>query len=206
MPVVTWSKTCTSSPRWTPIMRGQQADGTGPGDDDVLGVPVGPPADAVDLLPGLGHHAGGLQEHPQGAETRVDLDGVFGMDAVALRAVPVVALDAALGVLAVVAEVPFAHRAVPARHGVGAPDDAHDQVPGRHRGLRRRLDDAAQRLVAEDEAVASRRRPPVGARHDLHVGAAHPDGQSSPRAPARRSRAARRRRRAGPSPPSGVAP
>ena len=41
-----------------------------------------------------------------------------------------------------------------------------------------RLDDAAQRLVAEDEAVASRRRPPVGARHDLHVGPAHPHGQS----------------------------
>ena len=72
-----------------PDQGGQQADGAGPGDDDGLGVPVGAAPDAVDLLPGLGHHAGGLQEHPERPEAGIDLDGEVGMDAVALRAVPV---------------------------------------------------------------------------------------------------------------------
>ncbi len=101
-----------------------------------------------------------------------------GMEAVTLGAVPVVALDAVFGVQAVVTEIPLPHRAVPARHGVGEADDADDEVPGDHGRPHGRVDHAAERLVAQDEAVASRRRPPVGARHDLHVGPAHPHGQS----------------------------
>ena len=122
------------------------------------------PADAVDLLPGLGHHAGGLEEHAEPAQSGVDLDHEVGLDPVALRAVAVALLDPALGVLAVVAEIPLAHGAVGAGHRVGPADDPDHQVAGRHRGPGRGLEHPAERLVAEHEpvasrAAASRRRP-----------------------------------------------
>ena len=64
--------------------------GPAPVTTTVLGVPVGPAPDAVDLLPGLGHHAGRLEQHAQRAERGVDLHDEVGVDAVALRAVAVV--------------------------------------------------------------------------------------------------------------------
>ena len=57
--------------------------------------------------------------------------------------------------------VPFTDRAVRARHGVGAPDDADDQVALAERTGRTRIDDAAERLVPEHKPRLARWRPAV---------------------------------------------
>ena len=82
-----------------------------------------------------------------------DTHGVLGLDAPSLRHVAVDGLDPALGVLAVAAHVPLAHRAARARDGVGTPDDADDEIALREaaRGARDRRT-ATERLVAEHEA------------------------------------------------------
>ena len=129
-----------------------------------------------DLLPRLRHDGRGFQQHAEQAERRVDLHRVLGLDPPALRHEAVDLLDAALGVLAVAAHVPLANRAVRARHGVGAPDDADDQVAFAERAGRTRIDDAAERLVAEHQPRLARRRPAVLAFDDLDVGPAHADG------------------------------
>ena len=177
VPVVTWSKTCTSSPRCTPMSAASMPMGPAPVTTTVWGSQWARPPMRSTCSHALATTLVGSRSTPRLPERGVDLHGEVGMDAVVLGAVAVVALDAALGVLAVVAEVPLAHRAVPARHRVGAPDDADHEVARRHRGAGGRLEHAAQRLVAEHETVAPGRRPPVSARDDLGVGAAHPHGQ-----------------------------
>ena len=67
-------------------------------------------------------------------------------------------LDAALGVLAVAAHVPLADGAVGARHRVGPADDADDQVAALQVRVGGRFEDAAERLVPEDQPLAPRRR------------------------------------------------
>ena len=129
----------------------------------------------MDLLPGLRDDGRGFQQHAEQAERRVDLHRVLGLDPPALRHEAVDLLDAALGVLAVAAHVPFADRAVRARHRVGTPDDADDQVALAERAGRTRVDDAAERLVAEHKPRLARRRPAVLAFDDLDVGPAHAD-------------------------------
>jgi hypothetical protein len=84
-------------------------------------------------------------------------------------------VDTALGVLAVTAHVPLAHRAVGTRHRVGSPDDASDQITHFERGVRARVYDPAQRLVSEHEACLALRRPAVLSLDDFDVGPAHAD-------------------------------
>ena len=67
-------------------------------------------------------------------------------------------LDAALGVPAVLAQVPFADSAVRARHGIGPPHDARDRIAHREAAARGRLHHAPERLMPDDEAPAPRRR------------------------------------------------
>ena len=85
-------------------------------------------------------------------------------------------LDAALGVAAVGAHVPLAHRAVRARHRVGPAHDAHDVLADRQPGGPG-VDHPPQRLVTEDQPLLTRRRPAVVAARDLGIGAADADGQ-----------------------------
>ena len=156
--------------------RRQQADRSGAGDEHRVRLPERALADRVDLLPGLRDDGRGFQQHAEQAERRVDLHRVLGLDPPALRHEAVDFLDAALGVLAVAAHVPFTDRAVRARHRVGAPDDADDQVALAERAGRTRVDDAAERLVAEHKPRLARRCPAVLAFDDLDVGPAHADG------------------------------
>ena len=86
---------------------GQQTDRARPGDHRGRRLPVRPTADAVDLLPRLGHDGGRVRAAPpevpaSGSIFTTKSSG----DAVALRAVAVVFLDAALGVLAVACRNP----------------------------------------------------------------------------------------------------
>jgi hypothetical protein len=77
------------------------------------------------VLPGLGHHRGRLQEHPEHPQVLVDPDRVVGFDAPALGHEPIDLLDAPLGVTAVGAHVPLADGAVRAGRRVGSADDPH---------------------------------------------------------------------------------
>ena len=139
------------------------------------GGPGGPAADLLDVVPGLGHHGGRLEQHAEGAEGGIHRDQVVGVDAVALAGVAVPGLDAPLGVLAVGAHVPVTGRAGRAGNGVGPADDADDQVSWGESGTRCGLCHPAQRFVPDDEPVLARRRPPVLAVDDLQVGAADAD-------------------------------
>ena len=112
-----------------PHQRREQADRAGAGHQHPPRLPgVEAPADALDVIPGLGDDARRLQQHAELAERRIDLDGVARLDAKPLGAEAVQALDAALGVAAVAAHVPFADGAGRAGHRVGPPHDADDAV------------------------------------------------------------------------------
>ena len=58
--------------------RGEQPDRARPGDQDRARLEPGPRADPLDLVPCLGHHAGGLHQHADPGEGRVDFDRVAG--------------------------------------------------------------------------------------------------------------------------------
>ena len=97
------------------------------------------------------------------SKRRIDLDREFRLDAEALGAVAVPLLDAALGVAAVAAHVPFAGGAGRAGLRVGPAHDADDEVAGRDLAIRGRGFHRAQRLMAEHQAPLARearcRRP-----------------------------------------------
>src|SRR6185312_14404391 len=64
-----------------------------------------------------------------------------------------------------------------ARHRVLAPHDANDMVTLGEAAAVRRFQHAAERFVAEDQPVATGRRPAVGAGDDLAVGSTHAERQ-----------------------------
>ena len=155
--------------------RRQKTDRPGAGDEHGARLPEGPLTDHAHLLPRLRDDGRGLEQHAEQAERWIDLHDVLGLDPPPLGHEPVDLLDAALGVLAVPAHVPLAHRAVRTRHGVGPPDDADHQIALLERGVRAWVHDPAQRLVPEHEARLALRRPAVLALDDLDVGPAHAD-------------------------------
>ena len=154
--------------------RSQQTNRPGARDQDDARLPKGPLSDRRDLLPGLGDDRRRLQQHSKKAERVVDPHRILGLDAPALRHEAVDLLDAAFSVLAVAAHVPLANRAVRARHGVGTPDDADDEIAL----LKARLGPGSRRgraIRARAPGGFARRRPAVFALDDLDVGAAHAD-------------------------------
>ena len=158
--------------------RREQADRAGAGDQQPPRLPgVEPPADALDVIPGLGDDARRLQQHAELAERRIDLDRVTRLDAKPLGAEAVQALDAALGVAAVAAHVPFAGGAGRAGHRIGPPHDADDVVAGGEAAAGRRLDHLAVGFMAEHQPLAAGRRLAVGAGDDFAVGAADAERQ-----------------------------
>ena len=125
----------------------------------VLGSQCRPAPYAVDLFPGLCHHARGFQQHPEQAESRVDFHRELRGDPVALRAVAVVLLDSAFGVLPVSAEIPLANRTIDARHRVGTAHDPYDEVTHRTLRTRWRLEDPARATRGRAPACPSRAAP-----------------------------------------------
>src|SRR5216683_1128308 len=155
----------------------QQPDRAGAGDEQRLRLPgARAPPNALGVVPGLGENAGGLEQDPENAQGRSDLDGEFRLDAEALDAVAVTLLDAALGVAPVAAHVPFPDGAGRARHRIGPPHDADHEVAAGDPAAFRRLDDLAQRFVAEHQALLAGRRFAIGAGEYLAIGSAHAEG------------------------------
>ena len=169
---------------------GEKTDRAGAGDQKPLRREAARArADALGLIPGLGDDAGRLDQDAVHAERRIELDQKVRLDAEKIRAVAVALLDAALGVAAVAAHVPFADGAARARHRIGPAHDADDEIAGFEAAIGRRFLHLAERLVADDQTLLARRRPAIGAGDDLAVGAADAERQR-----AHQHRAVRRRR------------
>ena len=120
--------------------RRQQSDRAGAGDERHARLPRrGAGADAHDLLPGLGDDAGRLQQHAEVLERGIERDQEIRLDAELLAAIAVALFDAAFGVLAVAAHVPFAGGASRARHRIGPSHDADDEIAALEAAAGRRL-------------------------------------------------------------------
>ena len=138
--------------------RGEKPDRPGAGDKHLLRCPRRPVADLFNVVPGLGHDGGGLEQHAENPEDGIHRDQVLRVDTVALGRVAVTALDASLGVPAVQAHIPVPRCARRTRNRVAPADDADHEVSGTETGPRGCLDNPAQRFVPDDEAVLARRR------------------------------------------------
>ena len=158
--------------------RRQEADWAGAGDECDARLPGrAARADPHHLLPGLGDHARRFEQDAEQFKRGIDGNQEIRLDAEVLAAVTVALLDAALGVAAVAAHVPFAGGAGRARHRVGPPHDADHQIAGFEAAAGRRFLDAAEQFMTDDQALLPRRRPAIMASDDLAVGAANAERQ-----------------------------
>ncbi len=108
----------------------------------------------------LHHHCHRLEQDAQDPQVTVDLDRVLRLDPPLVGHKAVDLLDPPLGVAAVRAHIPFAHRAVRARNGIRTPNDPHHEI-AHLEPTRTRVEYPAKRLVAEDQALPIGRRPSV---------------------------------------------
>ena len=178
-PSLARSRTCTSKPRCTPISAASRPTGPAPVTSTTRGGQNGARAPMrLDVLPGLGDDAGRLQQHAERFQLRVELDREIRLDAELFGAVAVARLDAALGVLAIAAHVPFADGAGRARHRIGPAHDADHQIAALEAAAGRR----ARSTWPSDSWPRIRRCSPGGAQPyspsiDFAVGAADAERQ-----------------------------
>ena len=151
--------------------------------------PASATADALGVIPRLGQNAGGLDQHPQDAKRGRNPDREFRFEPETFGAEAMPLLDAALGIAAVTAHVPFADGAGRARHRIGSAHDADHEVSGRHAASRWCRLDPAERFVPEHQPWLTGRRKPIGSGQDFPIRAAH-----SQRHRANQNCAVRRRR------------
>src|SRR5579863_9975799 len=108
---------------------GEKTDRAGAGDQEPHRRPSARTgADALGMIPGLGDDAGRLDQHAVEAERGIELDQKVRLDTEKIRAVAVALLDAALGVAAVAAHIPFADGATRTRHRIGPAHDTDDKI------------------------------------------------------------------------------
>ena len=151
-------------PRCLPSSAASRPIGPAPVTSTLRGSQVGALADPPDLLPRLGDHRRRFEQHAEQARgPRSTFIAYSGSIRQRSRHEAVDLLDAALGVAAVAAHVPFADRAGWAGHRVGAPDDADDQVAGGERAGRARVatrpSDSCPRTSRRVRAAPSRTCP-----------------------------------------------
>ncbi|KAF5048840.1 hypothetical protein DSECCO2_445860 [anaerobic digester metagenome] len=154
----------------------EKADGPRAGYECILRFPERTLADLPHHLPGFRDDRRRLKEDAEDPEIGVYFHRVLGFDPPPLGHEPVDLLDAAFSVEAVGAHIPLPDRTVRAGDRVGAPDDSHHQIPGFQPRPRSGIDDAAERLVPQNEPRFARRRPTVFSRYDLGIGPADADG------------------------------
>ena len=127
------------------------------------------------MIPGLGDHAGRLEQHAGNAERRIDFDEEIRLDPEKLGTKAVPLLDAAFGVKAIAAHVPLADAAGGTGNGIGPAHDADDEIAGVDAAIGgRRLHDA-ERFMPDHQPPLARRSPTVTPGYDFAVGAADPD-------------------------------
>src|SRR6476660_7610764 len=92
--------------------RRQEPDRAGPGYQQRFWIPGARAlADPLGMIPGFRHHTRRFEQNAGLAERGIDLDQKFRLDTKILRAESMTFLDAALGVAAVAAHIPFAYGA-----------------------------------------------------------------------------------------------
>src|SRR5580692_7562334 len=111
--------------------RGKETDRAGAGNEERLRRP-GPRTlpNMIGLIPRLGDDTGWFDQDTVHPERRIELDQKFRLDAEKIRTVAVAFLDAALGVAAIAAHVPFADGAARTGHRIGPPYDADHEIAG----------------------------------------------------------------------------
>ena len=106
----------------------------------------------------------GSSSTPSLPSAGIERDQEIRLDAELLGAVAVALLDAALGIAAVAAHVPFAGGAGRARHRIGPPHDADHQIAALEAAARRRFLDAAEQFMTDDQALLRPAAPSHNAR------------------------------------------
>src|SRR5580704_9327995 len=130
--------------------RSQQPNWPRAGDQQRFRLPCArAPPNALGMRPGLGDDTGRLDQNTGIAENWIDLDQKLRLDAEKIRTVAVAFLDAAFGVTAVAAHIPFADRAGRTRHRIGPPHNPDDKIAGLESGIGRSLLNLAERFVAD---------------------------------------------------------
>src|SRR5262249_7838400 len=160
--------------------RGKQPDRPGTGDQQSLRRPD--PRTATDpfgMIPGLGHDTCRLDQNAVKPERRIELDQKARLDPKKLPTVARPHLDAAFGVAAIAAHVPFAGGAGRAGNRIRTADDADDKVATLEAGIGRSVFHRAQRFVANDEPLAAWRRPAIQAGDNLAIGPANAERQAA---------------------------
>lgn len=109
------------------------------------------------------------------SQSGVDLDRIRRFHAEALGPIAVARLDAAFGIEAVAAHVPFSDGTIGARNRIRTPNDSNDEVTAGETGIVWRLEHAADGFMSDDESISARGRPPVPTRYDLGIGTTDPD-------------------------------
>ncbi len=132
---------------------GQQTDRPGPEHQSTAPAPQ----QEVKFLPRLAHDAGRFQEHAGHPQVGVDAHRLARRQAEPLGPEAVPSLYATLSETVVLAQVGLTCSAQRTRDGVGGPYDADHQVSYIEPGTGRALQDPAQGLVPDDQAVAARR-------------------------------------------------
>ena len=96
------------------------------------------------MFPRLGDNSRWLKQHTEESQGRVNLDRVFGFNPPVLGHITVNLFNAALGVLAVPAHVPLAHRTIGAGNRIGSADDAYHNIALLEPACRARVHHAAE--------------------------------------------------------------
>ena len=153
--------------------RREQTDRTGAGDKHGAAAPSETArADPLDMIPRLGDHARRLGEHREQSKIAIHFHRECRIEQEMLGPEAVTLLDAALGVAAVAAHIPFADRAGRTRHRIRPAHHADHPVARRKTALRRRALDHAEGLMADHQPVMAGRRGTVMPGEDFPVGSA----------------------------------
>src|SRR5215467_3085312 len=131
------------------------------------------------MVPCLGDDAGRFDQNTVQSERWIELDQKFWLDTEKFRAVAVAFLDAALGVAAIAAHVPFARGTAGTRYGIWTAHNADHEIAAVEAAIHWSVLHRAERLVANHEALAAGRRPAIQAGNDIAIGPANAERQTA---------------------------
>src|SRR3954469_14882596 len=105
------------------------------------------------MLPRLDDHACRLRQDRAEAEGGLGLHRKVGFDPETLGAETMPILDAAFGIEAIAAHIPFPGGAGRARNGIGPAHDPDNVIAAAESAFGRRLFDSPERFMPEDQAL-----------------------------------------------------
>src|SRR5690349_7126440 len=124
------------------------------------------------MIPGLGDDTCRLHQHTGKPESWIDGDSEVRLDPETFGAEAMPVLDAALGVAAVAAHVPFTRCAGRTRQRIGAAHDSYDRIADRKSAAFRRLLHDAEGFMAKHEPLCALGIRAIQAMENFVIGAA----------------------------------